>query len=80
MGKKKRIAIRDKQGLRGKIAHTLAKWRNRQLEATLKKLQAASDNNDMKPIWNYQRNIRMKATGNQAIIKDRNGEECQGMQ
>ena len=59
---------------------TLGKWRRRQLEEALQKLQEAANNNDMQPILKYQRNIRMKTTNNQAIVKDKNGEERQGMQ
>ena len=69
--RKRRIAVRTKQGLNGRITHTLGKWRSRQLEATLRKLQEAANNSDMQPIWKYQRNIRMKTTNNQAIIKEK---------
>ena len=59
--------------------HTLGKWKNRQLEASLQKLQESANNNDMQPIWKYQSNIRMNTMHIQAIIKKKDGKECQGM-
>ena len=67
--RKRRAAVRNQRGMSGKIASTLGKWRARQLETSLKKLQEAAGNNDMKPIWQYQRKIRMANTNIQAIIK-----------
>ena len=69
--RKRRISVRTKQGLNGRISHTLGKWRSGQLEVALQKLQEAANNNDMQPIWKYQRNIRMKTTNNQSIIKEK---------
>jgi len=51
----------------------------RQLENALQKLQEAADNNDMQPIWKYQSRIRMSNANNQAIIKKKDGTDCQGM-
>ena len=67
MGRK--TAVRINQCLNGTIAHTLGKWKNRQLEASLQKLQEAANNNDMQPIWKYQSNIRMNTMQSQEIIK-----------
>ena len=33
----------------------------------------------MRPIWKYQINIRINTTHSQAIIKKKDGTECQGM-
>ena len=41
----------------------------RQLEKSLKKLQDAADDNDMRPIWQHQKKIRMTNMNSQAIIK-----------
>lgn len=76
---RRKTAIRINQGLNGTIAHTLGTWRDRQLEASLQKLQEAANNNDMQPIWKYQRNIRMNTMHSQAIIKKKDGKECEGM-
>ena len=64
------------------IAHP-REMENRQLEASLQKLQGAADNDDMQPIWTYQSNIRMNTMHSQAIIKKkrrkgtpRNGENA----
>merc|ERR1712105_519867 len=78
--RKRRAAVRNQRGLSGKIASTLGKWRTRQLENSLRKLQEAADNNDMGPIWQYQRKIRMTNTNNQAIIKKEDGTDCQGIE
>ena len=51
----------------------------RQLEDSLQELQEAADNNDMQPIWKYQSRLRMNTMNNQASIKKKDGEECQGM-
>ena len=75
--RKRRAAVRNQRGLSGKIASTLGKWRTRQLENSLKKLQEAADNNDMRPIWQYRRKIRMTNTNSQAIIKKKDGTDCQ---
>ena len=48
--RKRREAVRNQRGLSGKIASTLGKWRTRQLETSLKKLQEEADNNDVRPI------------------------------
>ena len=50
----------------------------RQMGNALQKLQEAADNNDMQPIWKYQSRIRMNNTNNQAIIKKKDGTDCQG--
>ena len=65
--------MRNQRGLSGEIASALGKWRTLQLETSLKKLQAAAGDNDMKPIWQYQKKIRMANANNQAIIKRRAG-------
>ena len=52
----------------------------RQLETALKKLQDAADSNDMRPIWQYQKKIRMTNMNNQAIIKKKDGSDCQGIE
>ena len=57
--RKRRAAMRSKQGLCRKITYILGKWKTRQLEVTLQKLQDAADNNDMQPIWQYQSKLRM---------------------
>ena len=78
--RKRKAAVRNQRGLSGKIASTLGKWRTRQLESSLKKLQDAADNNDMKPIWQYQRKVRTINTNSQATIKKKDGTDCQGME
>ena len=78
--RKRRAAVRNQRGLSGKIASTLGKWRTRQLENSLKKLQEAADNNDMKPIWQYQRKVRIINTNSQATIKKKDGTDCQGIE
>ena len=67
--RKRKAAVRNQRGLSGKIASTLGKWKTRQLENSLKKLQEAAGNNDMKPIWQYQRKIRIINTNSQATIR-----------
>ena len=52
----------------------------RQLGNSLQKLQEAADNNNMQPIWMYQSKIRMNTMNNQAIIKKKDGTDCQGME
>ena len=74
------MAIRTEQGIRGTIAHTLGKWKTRQLESSLKKLQEAADNNDAQPIWDLQNKLRMGKTANHVEIKKQDGTECQGME
>ena len=71
--RRREVAIRSKQGLSGNITHILVKWKTRQLEASLKKLQEAADNNDMKPIWQFQSKLRMATTTNRVAIKNKMG-------
>ena len=54
--------------------------KTRQQENSLKKLQEAADNNDMKPIWQYQRKVRIINTNSQATIKKKDGTDCQGIE
>ena len=65
-------------GLTGTITHTLGKWKTRQLEASLRNLQEA-DNNDMQPSWDFQNKLRMNKTANHVAIKKQDGTECQGL-
>ena len=66
--RKRRAALRAKQGLCGKITYIIGIWRTRQLEATLQKLQEAAGNNAMQPIWKYQSRLRMNSTNNHIAI------------
>ena len=72
------MALRTKQGLAGTIAPTLGKWKTRQLEATLKNLQEAADNNDMHPIWEFQIRLRMNKTANHVAIKNKTAPNAKG--
>ena len=76
--RKRRASMRSKQGLCGKITYILGKWKTRQLEVTLQKLQDAAGNNDTQPIWQYQSKLRMNSTNNHIAIK-KDATECQGM-
>ena len=49
---------------------------NRQLEASLQKLQEAANNNDMRPIWKYQSNIRMNTMRTQSSIEKKDGKDA----
>ena len=71
--RRRKAEIRPEQGLSGTITHILGKWETRQLEAALKKLQEAADNNDMQPIWGFQNKLRMGKTANHVAIKNRTG-------
>ena len=71
------MAIRTKQGLKGTTARTLGKWKTRQSEASLRKLQEESDDNDMLPIFDLQNKLRMNKTANRVAIKKQDGTECQ---
>ena len=73
------MEIRAKQGLTGTIAQTLGKWKTRQLEASLKKLQDAAGNNDTQSIWGFQSKLRMNKTASHVAIKKQDGAECQGL-
>ena len=77
--RKRRSALRAKQGLCGKTNYIIGKWRIRQLEATSQKLQEAAGNNDMHPIWKYQSRLRMTSTNNHIAIKKKDGTERQGL-
>ena len=71
--KEKKMAIRTKRSRTGTITHTLGKWKTRQLEASLKKLQEAAGNNDMRPIWDLLNKLRMGKTSNDVAIKNKTG-------
>ena len=77
--RRRRMEIRTKQGLDGTIAQTLGKWKTRQLEEPLKKLQQAADNNDMQPIWEFQSKLRTNKIASRASIKQQDGTERQGL-
>ena len=77
--RRRRLAIRAKQGLTGTTTQTLGKRTTRRLEASLKKLQHAAGNNDVRPIWEFQSNLRMNKTENHVAIKKKDGAECQGI-
>ena len=45
--------------LNGEIGAMNRKWNNRKIEQQAKELQKAADNNNkMKPIWTYQKNLK----------------------
>ena len=75
--RRRRQAIRGKQGLTGITTQTLWKWQTRQLEEPLKKLQKAAGNNDIRLIWEFQSKLRMGKTANHVAFKKQDGAECQ---
>ena len=50
------------------------------IEEASSKLQKEADQNDMPPIWNYQRKPRKTKSANNIAIKKQDGTERQGMQ
>ena len=74
--RRRRQAIRAKQGLNGTITQTLGKWKARKLGASLKKSQQAAGENDMHPIWEFQSKLRMSKTADLVSIKTQDGTEC----
>jgi len=44
--------------LNGQIGALNRKWNNRKIEQQAKELQNAADNNNMKPLWDYQKNLK----------------------
>ena len=76
---RERKAISAQKGLTGAITQTLGKWKTRKLEEALKKLQQAADNNDMRPLWKFESNLRMNKTANRVAIKKKGGSECHGL-
>ena len=52
------------------------KWNNREIEQQAKELQKAADNNNMKPLWNYQKTPqKIKQHSKNASLYTENGEE-----
>ena len=48
----------NKMRLNGQIGALNRKWNNRKIEQQAKELQTAADNNNMKPLWGYQKNLK----------------------
>ena len=46
--------------LSGQIGALSRKWNNRKTEQKAKELQQAADNNNMKPLWDYQKNLKIQ--------------------
>ena len=44
--------------LNGQIGALNRKWNNRKIEQQAKELQNAAGNNNMKPLWDYQKNLK----------------------
>ena len=79
--RKRKAAVRNQRGLIGKNCINTRKMENKTIrKLTQKKLQDAADNNDMKPIWQYQRKVRTINTNSQATIKKKDGTDCQGIE
>ena len=45
----------NKMKLNGQIGALNRKWNNRKIEQQANELQKAADNNNMKPLWEYQK-------------------------
>ena len=56
----------NKMKLNDQISAINRKWNNRKIEQQARQLQKAAGNNNMKPLWNYQKN-RKKYNNNQKI-------------
>ena len=50
--------FRNKMQTNGPIAALNRKWSNRKIEHHAKKLQQAADNDDMKPLWGYRKQLK----------------------
>ena len=46
----------NKMKLNGQIGALNRKWNNRKIEQQANELQKAADNNNMQPLWDYQKN------------------------
>ena len=44
--------------LNGQIGALNRKWNNRKIEQQANELQKAADSNNMKPLWDYQKNLK----------------------
>ena len=75
--RRRRQAIWAKTRTYWSITQTLGKRETGKLEASLKKLQQAADNDDMQPIWEFQNKLRTNKAANHVAIKKQDGSECQ---
>ena len=77
---KRKKTIRQKFGLAGTINSIQERWQARKIEEEADRLQKAADQNNMQPIWGFQRRLRTNTNAWNIEIKKTDGTEFHGAQ